>query len=172
MPKLYEHFLSILMLPFMVIVVIPCYLIFRIEIRQFSLGGVSDFLFYILGSFFILFGFTLMYKTIRMFHVIGKGTLAPWNPTQHLVVSGLYRYMRNPMITGVLSVIIGETLVFHSWNLFIWTGFFFVLNNVYFFFKEEPDLVKRFGENYILYKKNVGRWIPRIKPWDLPNDKL
>ena len=49
--------------------------------------------------------------------------------------------------------------------IFTWALFFFGLNSVYFILKEEPDLLKRFGEDYKNYKENVPRWIPRWKPW-------
>jgi len=97
---------------------------------------------------------------------LGKGTLAPWSPKQKLVVAGPYRYCRNPMITGVLCILSAEALFFHSADLLIWMGSFFVFNTLHFVIWEEPDLEEKFGNDYRVYKKHVPRWISRIKPFD------
>jgi protein-S-isoprenylcysteine O-methyltransferase Ste14 len=96
----------------------------------------------------------------------GRGTLAPWNPTQKLVTDGVYRYVRNPMISGVLFILIGETIFFGSWLLFIWALIFGIGNTFYLRLSEEPGLVRRFGEEYLVYRRNVPMWIPRLKPWN------
>jgi protein-S-isoprenylcysteine O-methyltransferase Ste14 len=106
-----------------------------------------------------------MIITISIFIRIGKGTLAPWSPTKKLVITGIYRYVRNPMIIGVLIVLIGESISILSLKILIWALIFFIINNIYFLFYEEPDLEKRFGNDYKEYKKNVPRWIPRFKPY-------
>jgi protein-S-isoprenylcysteine O-methyltransferase Ste14 len=100
--------------------------------------------------------------TISSFIRIGKGTLAPWAPTKRLVIKGPYRYVRNPMILGVMTVLFGEALGLWSKNILIWTGAFILINTVYFLFYEEPNLEKRFGEEYRIYKKHVPRWLPRL----------
>jgi protein-S-isoprenylcysteine O-methyltransferase Ste14 len=69
------------------------------------------------------------------------------------------------MITGVLAVLLGEALVFHSVPILAWFVVAFAINHVYFIAFEEPGLVERFGEEYLEYKKNVPRWIPRLRPW-------
>ncbi len=106
-----------------------------------------------------------MTSTIRLFFKIGKGTLAPWNPTQKLVIQGPYKYCRNPMITGVLSILFAEALWFNNSIIMVWMLLFFVISTLYFFYKEEPDLQKRFGSAYTQYKKHVPRWIPKLKPY-------
>ena len=90
----------------------------------------------------------------------------PWNPSRSLVVAGIYRYIRNPMILSVIMIEVGEALLFASVWLGILAVIFFIINHVYFVLSEEPGLEKRFGEDYIEYKKNVPRWIPRLKPWE------
>jgi protein-S-isoprenylcysteine O-methyltransferase Ste14 len=80
--------------------------------------------------------------------------------------------MRNPMITGVLSLLASEAMLFQSWPLLFWLAFFFLLNIVYFSLFEERSLGKRFGKNYQDYKKNVPLWIPRLKPWIPPDEIL
>ena len=74
------------------------------------------------------------------------------------------------MIIGVILILLGEAFIFRSGNLLIFMFFFVGLNHFYFVFKEEPDLVKRFGEEYKDYCKHVPRWIPRLKGWR-PEDK-
>jgi protein-S-isoprenylcysteine O-methyltransferase Ste14 len=93
---------------------------------------------------------------------MGKGTLAPWNPTQNLVIEGPYKYVRNPMISGVFFILISEALFFSSANILLWAVLFFLINTVYFILKEEPDLEKRFGDAYRQYKKDVPRWLPKM----------
>jgi protein-S-isoprenylcysteine O-methyltransferase Ste14 len=103
--------------------------------------------------------------TIKMFSKIGKGTLAPWAPTQKLVVMGIYQRTRNPMITGVLIVLLGESIVLSSTAIFLWFLIAAVVNHFYFIRFEEPGLLERFGDAYQVYKDNVPRWIPRRSPW-------
>ncbi len=118
------------------------------------------------GGAFILIGLYLWLVTVKLFSEIGRGTLAPWNPTRRLVVAGIYRNVRNPMITGVASIILGEAVIFGSGALLLWLLFFVVGNHFYFIFSEEPGLEKRFGEEYLEYKRNVPRWIPRPRQRD------
>jgi protein-S-isoprenylcysteine O-methyltransferase Ste14 len=116
-------------------------------------------------SFFVI-GVFLAITTMRLFFRFGKGTPAPWNPPKTLVVKGPYRYMRNPMITGVLFILSGEALLFWSPVLFGWAVIFFIANMLYFPFVEEKKLLKRYGKEYDEYTKNVPRWIPRCTPWE------
>ena len=67
-------------------------------------------------------GFALWVWTVRLFARIGRGTLAPWDPTERLVVEGPYAHVRNPMITGVLAVLLGEALIFGSTAIAIWAA--------------------------------------------------
>lgn len=106
--------------------------------------------------------------TVRLFIHIGLGTPAPWNPPKKLVVHGPYRHARNPMITSVLFILGAEALWFGLWPIAGWMLVFFVANAIYFPLKEEPDLERRFGADYRQYKANVPRWIPRLRPWDMP----
>lgn len=123
----------------------------------------------ILGILILLMGLQLTISSILLFIKVGKGTLAPWDPTQKLVVKGPYRYTRNPMIIGVLFIIFAEALLLGFSGLIIYAILFFLLNTIYFKFSEEPGLVKRFGNDYIEYRKNVPMWIPRLKPYDQSN---
>ena len=104
--------------------------------------------------------------TTFLFRQYAQGTLAPWQPTQKLVIRGPYRYCRNPMITGVVAMLLGEALFFNALGILIWACFFFVMNTFYFIFKEEPSMLARFGDDYVEYKKQVPRWVPRFRPYE------
>lgn len=110
-------------------------------------------------------GLALFIACVRMFSRIGRGTIMPWDPTRKLITGSLYGYVRNPMILSVCLIVAGEALLFGSWWLAALTAFFFVMNTVYFIFSEEPGLEKRFGAEYVEYKQNVPRWLPRQHPW-------
>ena len=116
-------------------------------------------------------GLFLAGSSMRMFFRFGEGTAAPWDPPTRLVVRGVYRYVRNPMLSGVILLLIFESLFFQSWPLAIWAGVFFAGNAAYFPLFEEPGLRKRFGDDYRVDCENVGRWIPKLRPWIPPWDR-
>jgi len=118
------------------------------------LGGIIG----IIGTVFGLLSFRLVIK-------IGNGTIMPWDPTKKLVVVGLYGFVRNPMILSILVILFGEAVAFASDAIFILAAAFFIANTLYFRFSEEPGLEKRFGKEYLEYKRNVPRWMPRVTPW-------
>jgi protein-S-isoprenylcysteine O-methyltransferase Ste14 len=119
----------------------------------------------VVGAILLCLGLVLMVATIRLFVTVGQGTLAPWDPTQRLVVQGVYRHVRNPMIAGVLFVLLGEAILAASLPLLGWFALAVIVNAVYIPLSEEPGLVKRFGADYLAYQQNVPRWIPRLWPW-------
>jgi protein-S-isoprenylcysteine O-methyltransferase Ste14 len=110
-------------------------------------------------------GLVLGFWTASLFVRVGQGTPAPWDHPQNLVVRGPYRHVRNPMISSVLLVLLGEALVFQSWSIGGWGLLFFAINSVYFPLSEEKALERRFGDDYLAYKANVPRWLPRLTPW-------
>lgn len=156
MKPLLKHLFSFI-LPITVLIIVPSLIESN---RTINLTPIT-----FLGFAVMLAGLTLMFLTIRMFILIGRGTLAPWHPTRKLVTKSLYAYVRNPMILGVNTVLIGEAIAMRSWNILIWAGCFFIGNTIYFILSEEPGLKKRFGAEYEEYKRNVPRWIPRRKAW-------
>lgn len=115
-------------------------------------------------------GIALAGWTILDFTRRGKGTLAPWDPPVKLLVTGPYRHVRNPMITGVALVLVSEALLLHSPPVAAWAVLFFLINTVYIPRKEEPGLERRFGNAYERYRENVPRWIPRPTPWQPPEE--
>jgi Putative protein-S-isoprenylcysteine methyltransferase len=111
------------------------------------------------GIFLFITGFIIMTWCIINFAIKGKGTLSPLDPTKKLVISGLYRFSRNPMYIGVMFLLIGETVFFSSLSLCIYSFFVFVGFNIFIIAKEEPRLKKDFGVDYDDYRKKVRRWI-------------
>lgn len=152
-----------LILPVTVLILVP--LSIEPNISTYSISALLT------GLFIVCIGLYIMTMTISTIIRIGKGTLAPWSPTRKLVTGGIYGHVRNPMITGVLIVLTGESIAILSLNIFIWAVIFFIINNIYFVLYEEPDLEKKFGAEYQEYKKNVPRWIPRRKPF-IPDSEL
>jgi protein-S-isoprenylcysteine O-methyltransferase Ste14 len=118
------------------------------------------------GVALVAAGLALVIWTVTLFARLGKGTLAPWDPTAQLVVAGPYRHVRNPMISGVLAILLGEAALFASLPLLVWFGSVLLANAAYFPLVEEPDLRQRFGDDYETYSANVPRWLPRLRPWD------
>jgi protein-S-isoprenylcysteine O-methyltransferase Ste14 len=163
-----RHLLAIILLPGMVLLVIPWIILKSSGSAHigWTIPPPWSFIPVGLGLLLIGLGLAILLTTIRYFARIGRGTLAPWDPTKKLVIAGPYRYFRNPMISGVLCVLLGETLFFGSLALFLWFAFFLVINVVYMPLSEEPGLEKRFGDEYQTYKQNVPRWIPRHTPWE------
>jgi protein-S-isoprenylcysteine O-methyltransferase Ste14 len=130
-----------------------------------GLGGLGAVLLVVVGVVLIVLGLVLWVWTVRLFVRIGRGTLAPWDATRQLVVEGPYRRVRNPMITAVLAVLLGEAALFGSSALLIYAALFLGINWVWFVLEEEPGLERRFGDDYRCYRRNVPRWIPRRTPW-------
>lgn len=155
--KHFVKFIFSLILPITVLLLVPSLLVSRITIPF-----LPSFLF---GLIVMGIGLYVMILTISSFSRVGKGTLAPWSPTKKLVVAGMYRYVRNPMILGVLTVLTGESIALLSGKIFLWALVFFAINHVFFLVYEEPDLERKFGNEYRAYKENVPRWIPRSDPY-------
>jgi len=108
-----------------------------------------------------LVGATILIWCIADFARLGRGTLAPVDPPKALVIRGLYRYVRNPMYVGVVLVLLGESALFRSASLLLYTAVFFLIANLFVIVYEEPNLRARFGESYEHYRRSVARWIPR-----------
>jgi len=144
------------LLPGTVAVVIPALLVW--------LGGANvQPLTAVVGGVLVAAGVTLVVWTVTLFVKVGRGTLAPWDPTSRLVVRGPYRYVRNPMITGVGTILAGQALFFRSWAIAIELAVFALVNAIYFPLVEEPGLRRRFGQEYEEYRARVPRWLPRVR---------
>jgi protein-S-isoprenylcysteine O-methyltransferase Ste14 len=117
------------------------------------------------GALFYLAGLTMLVFTTRLF-ALHHGSLAPWNPPTEMVVVGPYRHSRNPMISGVYAMLLGESLAFLSPWIAGWALAFIVGMSSHIFFQEEPLLRQRFGDSYLRYCQYVPRWLPRLKPYE------
>lgn len=156
-----RHVLSILLLPTTVTLIVP-YLIISSRPARPTLSSLT------LGAVAIGAGLALVAVTVWHFATLGKGTLAPWDPPRRLVVRGVYRYVRNPMISGVILILVGEATAMRSRDLLSWAAGFFLINVVYIPLLEEEWLIQRFGDDYREYRRHVPRWVPRLTPWQPP----
>jgi protein-S-isoprenylcysteine O-methyltransferase Ste14 len=149
------------LVPFVLAGVIPWW-ITRWEFRAPFLGFEGT---RYLGVLLILAGVPGLIDSFTQFAVKGLGTPAPVAPTQNLVVSGLYRYVRNPMYIAVVSVIFGQALLFGDLRLLFYGALFWLVCHLFVLFYEEPTLERTFGAQYDSFRANVPRWIPRLTPW-------
>lgn len=142
--------------PGIVAILIP-YWILSFRIQSFF-GSSFTLLQYLAIAIFIM-GVILLLICIADFAIKGKGTLSPADPTKKLVVSGPYRYSRNPMYVGVTMMLVGEAIFFQSVALWIYAGLIFTAFFLFVRFFEEPRLLEDFGDDYKKYCKSVRRWI-------------
>jgi len=117
------------------------------------------------GIIIIAFGALILLGCARDFFVSGKGTVAPWDPPKKLVIVGLYKFVRNPMYLGDLFLVLGWSIYFNSPILFLYVIFLSLFFHGGVIFREEPWLESQFQEQWQIYKTNVRRWLPRVKPW-------
>lgn len=163
-----RHLFAILLLPFTVVVVVPNALLRTDAAAALAWDPFrpeAAWLIRAVGTVLFLGGFALFAWCATLFGQVGRGTLAPWDPTRRLVAVGPYRYVRNPMISGVALMLAGEMLLWRSGLLALWFCAFVLVNHTYFLLSEEPGLERRFGDSYREYRAHVPRWIPRIRPW-------
>ena len=147
-----------ILFPFNVMVIIPALILWifdQFQSYQFRIIPV------VVGGVLILVGLYTIWITVSLFTDYGKGTPAPYAPPKILVIIGIYKYVRNPMMIGVWSVLLGEAILFFSFWVLIWFLIFFTASILFVTLWEEGDLESRFGESYREYKKKVPRWIPR-----------
>ena len=165
--SVWRHARAIALLPGTVTVVIPALILALGDGPNIGWGldGAVAALPVLLGVALYAGGFALWLWTVRLFATIGKGTLAPWDPTSRLVVEGPYLHVRNPMITAVIAMLLGETAFFGSIGIAVLVGIFLFINHVWFIAHEEPGLASRFGNEYREYRRNVPRWLPRRTAW-------
>ena len=117
------------------------------------------------GILLIVAGLPGLIDSFARFALQGLGTPAPIAPTQKLVVTGLYRYVRNPMYVAVVSVILGQAILFADWRLMAYGALMWLAFHAFVLTYEEPVLAETFGAQYEDFQANVPRWIPRLSPW-------
>jgi protein-S-isoprenylcysteine O-methyltransferase Ste14 len=118
-----------------------------------------------IGAALVAAGLIPLVSAFVRFAWDGLGTPAPIAPTKHLVVTGLYRRVRNPMYLALLIVLVGEALLFADIRVAIWGLLAWIASFVFVVVYEEPTLHKTFGAEYETYCANVPRWRPRLMPW-------
>lgn len=162
-----RHLAAVLMLPVVATMVVPWWLMHATMPipATLQIGMPVGVALRAVGVVLVVAGAALVAWCIRLFGSVGRGTLAPWDPTRRLVVAGPYRHVRNPMISGVAAVLLGEAAALASPRLLLWCLGFIAVNHVYFLASEEPGLARRFGAEYGRYRRAVPRWIPRRQPW-------
>ncbi len=119
------------------------------------------------GAVLIAAGAPGLLDSFARFALEGLGTPAPIAPTQKLVVTGLYRYVRNPMYVAVCAVVAGQALLFGDSRLLVLAALFWLASYIFVIAYEEPTLKRTFGPQYEVFRANVPRWVPRLTPWRL-----
>jgi protein-S-isoprenylcysteine O-methyltransferase Ste14 len=119
----------------------------------------------ILGLILVAAGTAALLECFTRFVRKGHGTPAPLYPTETLIVTGLYRCVRNPMYAAILTVLIGQVLWFGNVSLLICTAGGWLTTHLFVCLYEEPTLRHTYGREYELYRAQVPRWVPRLTPW-------
>ncbi|WP_033318986.1 methyltransferase family protein [Streptomyces yerevanensis] len=121
-----------------------------------------------LGIVPLVAGAVVLLSAFVRFVVEGLGTPAPVAPTEHLVVGGLYRHVRNPMYVAVVAVIASQALLLARPVLFVYGALAGLGMWAFARGYEEPALSRQFGEEYEHYRDAVPGWWPRLRPWREP----
>lgn len=146
----FRALLSFLLLPGIIAIIVPP-LIARAE--GASGQGTAS------GIALMVVGLVLLLWCVRDFYVAGKGTLAPWDPPQHLVTTGLYQYTRNPMYVAVLTLVSGWAIYFGSLYLLGYVIFLSIGFHIRVVVAEEKWCADTFGDDWKNYKARVNRWL-------------
>jgi protein-S-isoprenylcysteine O-methyltransferase Ste14 len=162
---LLRHLVSVAALPFTVAVLVPLWIARRYAIAATVGRTPAEIATLLLGLVVLGVGGVLFTASLRRFVAEGDGTLAPWDPPRRLVVRGPYRYVRNPMIAGVIFVLCGEALILLSTRHAQWAAAVLIVNLIYIPLLEEPMMMARFGDDYREYCRHVRRILPRLRPW-------
>lgn len=117
-----------------------------------------------IGGVLLLVSAAFLVHAFASFVLDGRGTPAPVAPTERLVVTGVYRYVRNPMYLAVTGAIVGQALLFGQLSLLAYAAVFLVVTAAFVRGYEEPTLAEQFPEDYPAY--TVPGWWPRLRPWD------
>jgi protein-S-isoprenylcysteine O-methyltransferase Ste14 len=167
---LVRQLVAILVLPGTVAIAVPVWIVRRDHLAVTRPGNPLDIALLMLGIALFGIGIALFASSLFLFWSRGRGTLAPWDPPRRFVVTGPYRVVRNPMISGVIFVLLAEACSIRSSALAEWAGLVLLINLIYIPLVEEPMLAARFGEPYTRYTKSVRRFLPRLRPW-IPDSK-
>jgi len=117
------------------------------------------------GAVLIVLGVLSVVESFARFVLRGHGTPAPVAPPKHLVVSGQYRHVRNPMYVALVAIVVGQAVWLGSAALAIYAVVLLGLFHLRVVTYEEPQLVTLFGVESATYRQAVPRWLPRVSPW-------
>jgi protein-S-isoprenylcysteine O-methyltransferase Ste14 len=123
-----------------------------------------------LGGLLIAAGVPVLVDSFARFALQGFGTPAPVFPTKHLVVTGLYRFVRNPMYVAVVSVILGQGLLLGNLRILKYGALAWLVFHLFVLVYEEPTLRASFGPEYGHFCAAVPRWLPRLHAWPGPQE--
>jgi protein-S-isoprenylcysteine O-methyltransferase Ste14 len=124
-----------------------------------GLGWGNSVRYPLAGTVLVGVGTLLLLACVREFYVAGRGTLAPWSPPRHLVITGPYRYSRNPMYVAVLMMLAGWATLWSSSDLAIYAAVVLVGFVLRVRLNEEPWAERTFGEQWQAYRSRVPRWL-------------
>jgi len=116
------------------------------------------------GALLLMTGAGVLLESFARFALHGEGTPAPVAPTRRLVVTGLYRFVRNPMYLAVLALIVGQALLLGRWELSAYGAIVALGFHLFVLGYEEPTLRRRYGAEYDAFTAATPRWIPRLRP--------
>jgi len=119
-----------------------------------------------LAAVAVLGGLVVLIGAFARFVSEGSGTPAPVAPTERLVIGGLFRFVRNPMYLAVVTILLGQSVLFASTTLLIYTFVVWAAMAAFVRWYEEPVLTTRYGQQYADYRRNVRAWWPKLKPWN------
>jgi len=114
----------------------------------------------VIGGVVLAAGAALVLETTARFALQGRGTPAPWAPPERFVERGSYRFVRSPMYLGVLLLVLGQALLLGREILYLWAAGAWLMFTAFLVFYEEPQLRRRFGDDYDDYRARVRRWLP------------
>jgi protein-S-isoprenylcysteine O-methyltransferase Ste14 len=120
------------------------------------------------GAVLVAAGVAALLESFARFALRGLGTPAPVAPPRHLVVSGLYRHVRNPMYVANVAAVLGQALLLGDRRVLGYGVVLWLVFHLFVVGYEEPTLRRTFGEEYETFRANVPRWIPRLTPWRGP----
>lgn len=106
-------------------------------------------------------GSALVVWCVMSFVTLGRGTPAPFDPPTRLVITGPYRWVRNPMYLGLFLLMLGEAVALRSLAMAVAALLVAGLAHAFVVGYEEPALERRFGGDYVAYTSRVLRWLPR-----------
>jgi len=118
-----------------------------------------------IGAALVVAACAALLDSFARFALRGLGTPAPVLPTRHLVVTGLYRHVRNPMYVAVVSAVLGQALLLGDARVLAYGAFLWLVFHLFVLGYEEPTLQRSYGPEYEVFCANVPRWVPRLRPW-------